>query len=251
MALKFWFHLHPTRPEARELFERARKAISNNGGVCVSDPSNADFCVPVGGDGTVVAAFKLSGKPIISINAGTLGYLSRVEPDDIESAFTNLFRGEYALEKRMTLTCSSDDSIKRMALNDAAIVKPDASVIRVKVIVDGANLTNYTCDGIIAATPTGSTGYSLSAGGPIVDPDGEAILLTPIAPHTLVNRSIVLSPKSRVTLICDRDATVCIDGEAAPHKAGAALKIEKSETYVEFVSFKNESYIDRLRRKLS
>ncbi len=251
MALKFWFHLHPTRPEARELFERAKTAIANNGGVCVENPYEADFCVPVGGDGTVVAAFKLSGKPIISINAGTLGYLSRVEPNDIEGAFENLFKGEYALEKRMTLTCTTDGSVSKMALNDAAILKPDASVIRVKVIVDGASLTDYTCDGIIAATPTGSTGYSLSAGGPIVAPDGEAILLTPIAPHTLVNRSIVLSPKSKVTLICSRDASVCIDGEAAPHKAGTALTIEKSETYVEFVSFKNESYIDRLRRKLS
>ena len=137
------------------------------------------------------------------------------------------------------------------ALNDIVLLRPDTGVIRFTLTVDGVPLMRYTADGMIAATPTGSTGYSLSAGGPIVDPVSRAIVLTPLAPHTLVNRSIVLSGESRITLECERDAILSIDGDNHPVSAGETITIIKSEEEAQFVTLARESFLDRLRKKLS
>ena len=249
--MKFWFLVHTARPQAHFLRDEAEKIIRRAGGQCVDDPSDADFTVAIGGDGTVVAAHRQSNKPIIGINAGTLGYLPRIEPEDMPRALERVLRGDYALENRMTLSGAPEGMPAVNALNEVALVKPDSGVIRFTVAVDGMPLTRYTADGIIAATPTGSTGYSLSAGGPIVDPSSKLIVLAPIAPHTLLNRSIILSSTSRVTIECDTPAILSVDGDARQHPAHLPLHISKSDAVVQFVTLGQESFIERLRRKLS
>ncbi|MBQ3669202.1 MAG: NAD(+)/NADH kinase, partial [Clostridia bacterium] len=189
--------------------------------------------------------------PIIGINAGRLGYLTHVEPEHAEEALKAVFDGRYALERRMTLDSSPNGESSENALNEVALLHADAGVIRFNVLVDGLRLTSYTADGMIAATPTGSTGYSLSAGGPIVDPAGEMLILTPIAPHTLLSRPIVLSPLSVVTLECENDALIATDGRTRSVKAGDSIEIKRSDKYMRFVTFGRESFITRLRQKLT
>ena len=249
--MKFWFYAAAARPRALELAQKAREIIAREGGFCLETPAEADFTVAVGGDGTVVAAHRMSDSPIIGINAGTLGYLPRIEPEAMEESLIRILRGEYALESRMTLSGGLRGAESANALNEVALVKPDAGVIRFIVTVDDVPLMRYTADGIICSTPTGSTGYSLSAGGPIVDPLSELMVLTPISPHTLVNRPIVLSAQSRVSIECETDAVIAIDGDAKRYIAGQTLEIRKSSKRVQFVTFARESFIERLRRKLS
>ncbi|MBR4235850.1 MAG: NAD(+)/NADH kinase [Clostridia bacterium] len=249
--MNFLFCVHPTRSEAAQLHSELAQHIALHGGREVSNAADADFIVAIGGDGTVVSAFRKRNLPIIGINAGTLGYLTRVEPKDAAAALTDVLSGNYTLERRMTLSCGIRGGQKVTALNEAALLKSDAGVIRFTVTVDGVELMRYTADGCICATPTGSTGYSLSAGGPIVDPASEMIILTPLAPHTLVNRPIVLSPDSRVTLVSENDAIISTDGSSCSLPAGAAYEICRSGEYMKFVTFGKESFITRLRKKLA
>ncbi len=249
--MKFWFHIHPSRMEAMSLLKRAETFLESNASVRVEHPEDADFTVAIGGDGTVIAASRLSRKPIIGINAGTLGYLTNIEPENLEASLQRILNGDYMLENRMTLSVSGTGFKPQTALNDAAILTPGAGVIRFTVHVDNVPLMRYTADGLIAATPTGSTGYSLSAGGPIVDPVSHAITLTPVAPHTLVNRAIILSPESRISIECENRSILSVDGNRTEVDAGAIINIKKSEETVKFISFGRESFIERLRKKLS
>ncbi len=231
--------------------KRAEDAIQSGGGTRVESPDEADFTVAIGGDGTVIAASRLSRKPIVGINAGTLGYLPKIEPESLEESIQRIMKGDYTLENRMTLSVSFAQNSTQTALNDAAILTPGAGVIRFTVSVDGVKLMRYTADGLIAATPTGSTGYSLSAGGPIVDPTSQSIMLTPVAPHTLVNRAIILSPESRISIECENRSILSVDGSKIEVEAGSKIDIRRSEETVQFVSFGRESFIERLRKKLS
>ena len=249
--MKFWFHIHPTRLEAVSLMKRAEAVISSLGGERVDHPMAADFTCAIGGDGTVIAASRLSRKPIIGINAGTLGYLPKIEPENLEESLLRIMKGDYTLENRMTLSVSCANCPPQTALNDAAILTPGAGVIRFTVNVDGVKLMRYTADGLIAATPTGSTGYSLSAGGPSVDPTSQSITLTPVAPHTLVNRAIILSPESHISIECENRSILSVDGNKKEVDEGAKIEIRRSEETVQFVSFGRESFIERLRKKLS
>ncbi|MBQ6646732.1 MAG: NAD(+)/NADH kinase [Clostridia bacterium] len=248
--MNFYFCVHPTREQAKRTAEELRAFIASLNGRCVEDPAQADFTVAIGGDGTMVSAWRKQDCPVIGINAGTLGYLPRVEPEHAKDAIQAIFEGRYSLENRMTLDCGAPGEKTVNALNEAALLHPDAGVIRFTVMVDGTELISYTADGMIVSTPTGSTGYSLSAGGPIVDPISEMLILTPIAPHTLVSRPILLSATSTVTLISENDALIATDGETHPLKADTPFAIKRSEKVMRFVSFGRENFITRLRRKL-
>lgn len=249
--MKFWFRVHDTRPQAWALEKEAMHIIEREGGTRVDEPEQADFTVAIGGDGTVVAAHRMAHKPIIGINAGTLGYLPRIEPQNMEEALKRVFRGDYMLENRITLTGYTQGRKHVNALNDIVLNKPDTGVLRFSVLVNSEPLIRYTADGIIVSTPTGSTGYSLSAGGPIVDPTSELILLTPVSPHTLSSRPIVLPSTARVTLIADTDAIVSVDGTPSPIAANVPYDVFRSDERVQFVVFARESFIERLREKLS
>lgn len=227
----------------------------------------ADCVIVLGGDGTLLqAAVDLAERdiPFLGINMGRLGFLAEVNRDGIESALQKLIREDFTIEKRMMLlgrsygTEGAGDEAR--ALNDIVITrKGSLQIINFNIYVNGQLLHRFHGDGIIVATPTGSTGYSLSAGGPIVEPRAEMILLTPICPHSMQNRSIVLSSEDKVTVEIERGR----DGEAQEveaifdgcHKAalrtGERIEIRKSQKTTGIVKLSQVSFLEVLHRKLS
>jgi NAD+ kinase len=181
-----------------------------------------DVAVSLGGDGTMLRAIDLvasHGIPVLGVNLGQLGYLTGAEPDDLLPALAAVLAGEHEVEERMLLAVTVERAGQppgpHLALNEAVLEKtPMGHTVRLSVTVDGQFFTTYAADGLIVATPTGSTAYSFSARGPIVAPTHRALLLTPVSPHMLFDRSLVLDPSRSVRLeVCgDRTATVSVDG---------------------------------------
>ena len=160
----------------------------------------------------VVAA---KGVPVLGVNVGQLGYLTEVEPSDLFTALERVFRGEHRMEERMMLDVRVAGSLHTLALNECVIEKtPIGRTVRLRLSLDGEFFTTYAADGVIIATPTGSTAYSFSARGPIVAPAHRAMVITPVSPHMLFDRSMVLAPEATVRLEVDghRPATVSADG---------------------------------------
>ncbi len=234
---------------------------------------DTDLCLVLGGDGTMLlAAGSVRGTtiPILGINLGTLGYLAEIEQDAIEEALEQLLAGDYDLEERMMLSGEvllsateengADRPVCSEALNDIVIARTGAlQVISLDIYVNGMFLNNYSADGIIVSTPTGSTGYNMSAGGPIVEPSAQMILLTPICPHTLTTRSIVLSPSDEVTIRLGEgrngrplQAGASFDGEEGyPIQSGDSIRICRADHTTRIVRLRKESFLKTLHRKLS
>ena len=173
-------------------------------------PEDSECCIVLGGDGTMLEAARSIAYldiPIIGVNLGTLGYLAEVEVSNVDEALERILAGEYEIEDRMMLYGSANGK-NDYALNDIVITKYSAiAAISFDIFVNDLFLCNYHADGIIISTPTGSTGYSMSAGGPIVEPSANMILITPICPHTLNSRSMVLSADTRIRIaICEGKA---------------------------------------------
>jgi NAD+ kinase len=176
-----------------------------------------DLAVSLGGDGTMLRTVDLvaaKGVPVLGVNVGQLGYLTEVEPADLFTALERVFRGEHRIEERMMLDVRVGDTLQTLALNEAVIEKTPAGPVRLLLSLDGEFFTTYAADGVIIATPTGSTAYSFSARGPIVDPAHRAMVVTPVSPHMLFDRSMVLAPEAtvRVEVSGHRPATVSADG---------------------------------------
>jgi NAD+ kinase len=228
--------------------------------VC-ENASEADIICSIGGDGTFLESSRLSkGCPTIGINCGTLGYLTDVNPDDIQKAMQDLLNNNYYIEERMMLEGEiikdTGEIIKiPPALNDIAISKNTFGVVRFDTIVDGKLINSYTADGIIACTPTGSTAYNLSCGGPIVDPTAHIITITPIAPHTVLNRSVILSDNSlveiKITELRNRNMSyVLYDGRPIEVKTGDVIRIFKSEQITKIIKLNWQSFIENIRKKI-
>ncbi|MEZ5168171.1 MAG: NAD(+)/NADH kinase [Acidimicrobiales bacterium] len=180
-----------------------------------------DLVVTLGGDGSILRAVELvgdEGVPILGVNHGQLGYLTEIEPADALAAVGRALAGEHRIDERMLLAVSirtAAGTEHHLALNEAVVERSaEANTIRLAVDVDGEFFTTYAADGVIVATPTGSTAYAFSARGPIVEPTHSALLLTPVSPHMLFDRSLVLAPSTRLRLTLDghRAATVSVDG---------------------------------------
>ena len=182
-----------------------------------------DLVVSLGGDGSMLRAVELVGAaevPILGVDHGRLGYLTEVEPAKAQQAVARALAGDHELEDRMLVEVSmipaSGGAVKtHLALNEAVIERSsEANTIRLSVHLDGEFFTSYAADGLIVATPTGSTAYAFSARGPIIDPSHRSLLLTPVSPHMLFDRSLVLSPSTKLRLTVDghRPATVSVDG---------------------------------------
>jgi NAD+ kinase len=187
------------------------------------DPSEADLVVCIGGDGTMLrAAGLLHGAPVplLGVNVGVLGYLTEVEPEQLETALERAVDGEVRLEPRMMLdvhVIRHDGNIEGpwLAVNEASLEKREAGhTVRLRVRIDGEVFTTYQADGLVVSTPTGSTAYSLSARGPVVSPSHWAVLLTPVAPHQLFDRSLVLGPSEPVEIevLEHRMVDLAVDG---------------------------------------
>jgi NAD+ kinase len=182
----------------------------------------AVLCVSLGGDGTMLRAVDLvcsAGVPVLGVNVGHLGYLTEVEPAELTTALERVFAGDHGIEARMTLAVEVEASGQVLtALNEAVLEKTTAGhTVRLAASIDDRPFITYAADGLIVATPTGSTAYSLSARGPIVSPRHRAIVVTPSSAHMLFDRSLVLDPAEsiRLEVIDDRPASLVVDGRSA------------------------------------
>lgn len=221
----------------------------------------AECVLVLGGDGTLIqVAGALVGRdiPLLGINLGTLGYLAGVERDHIIPTLERLIDDKYDIEERMMLSVEAKGTVQA-ALNDMVITRlGDLRVVRYRLYVNGRSLATYEADGIIVSTPTGSTGYNMSAGGPIVEPCASMIVVTPICPHTLNTRSVVLSADDNVRIeVCeskykhDHEAYVSCDGGASLYlAAGDAVDIRKAAGITKIIKISKEGFLDILSRKL-
>ncbi len=216
-----------------------------------------DIVIAVGGDGTIIHAAKF-GKPTLGINAGRIAFMAGLEPSEL-GMLSNLKNGKYELDRRMMLKAevmSPDNEVISVhyCVNDAVIarglqIKMDDFVVE----HNGKLLNKYTADGIIFSTPTGSTAYNLSAGGPVVDPQIESILLTPICTHSLFSRALIFKPDSEFVLYGKGDVEIGLscDGEdAIPIAKGCSVRISKAEMFGEFIRIKSETFLEILNSKL-
>jgi NAD+ kinase len=222
-----------------------------------------DLVVSMGGDGTVLRSVHLvarHGVPVLGVNLGHLGYLADVEPDVLTEALAQFTDGRYTVEERMMLAVSIERrgegpsrTETHLALNEAVVEKPTAGqVAHVSVTVDGRSLNNYRADGVIVATPTGSTAYAFSARGPIIWPLHRALLLTPVSPHQPFDRSHVFDPDQtlRLEVAADRPATLIIDGrELGLLDGGDSVTCTQSPTYARFVVLGTRDFYGVLKAK--
>jgi NAD+ kinase len=218
--------------------------------------------ISVGGDGTLVSAAKIAKSlfiPIVGINLGHMGYLCDLDMDTMEEGIRHLVSDDFEVEERMMLTGYLGGERKlKSALNDIVISKgSDLNVINLSVYIDGKFLYTYNCDGIIFSTPTGSTGYNLSANGPIVDPTTQVILLNPINPHTLNSRPIVLDKDVTVSVTLNtrheydrEEAYVSFDGEKRVLlNKGEELLVHRSNQTIKMVRFSKLNFLERISEK--
>lgn len=226
----------------------------------------ADCALVLGGDGTVLrAAGNMMDRelPLLGINLGTLGYLAEVEISGVEEALDRLLADEYVREERMMLSgriIAGRQEEEQYALNDVVISRCGSlQIVNVRIYVNGRFLNDYCADGVIVATPTGSTGYNLSAGGPIVEPSARLLLLTPICPHTLNTRSIVFSPEDEITVEIplgkdgkEQMVEANFDGShRSVMHTGDRLVIRRADKTTGILRLNTESFLTVLHKKMS
>ena len=224
-------------------------------------PAHSDVIAVFGGDGTLLYAARMvagSGTPILGVNLGSLGFLTEVKLEEVRPAFENLFSGDYALEDRILLGVEvyrKDELLDRyLALNDAVINKGAlARIIELEVTVNAQLVSLIRADGLIVATPTGSTAYSLSAGGPILFPTMDAVVLTPICAHALTNRPIVLPGALRieVTLLTNQEVLLTVDGQMGfGLREHDTVEVERAASRIRLVRVPQKHFFSVLRTKL-
>lgn len=220
-----------------------------------------DFALSVGGDGTFLTTASLIGHldiPILGINCGHLGYLAEVQTDSIDVVLDQLINNNYTIEKRhmLEVTCQQDGKIAApYALNEVAVLKSGlSSMITVDVTLNGEFLHNYKADGLLIATPTGSTAYNLSAGGPLLEPHVNAIILTPVATHSLNIRPLVVLDDSQIDIkISSRNGNymLSVDGRSQVLSQELELHIERSQRTIKLVRTNGLTFMQSLKEKLN
>jgi len=220
----------------------------------------ADFFFSIGGDGTILDASTLvrdSGIPVMGINIGRLGFLSSIAKDEILPAIDKVLAQDFEIDSRALVRLSQPKELfgeMNFALNELTITRKDTtSLIVLHVYIDGMFLNSYWADGLIIATPTGSTAYSLSSGGPILTPGSENFVLTPIAPHNLTVRPVVIPDKSRIKIIVEGredQFLVSLDSRRAIIQSNLELIVEKADFKVNMVQMKGRNFFMTIREKL-
>ena len=216
--------------------------------------------IAVGGDGSIIYASHKAipfEKPVLGINAGRLAFLAGLEQHELP-LLGRLFTGDYTTERRMLLRAQivRDEEVlcETVCINDAVLSRSGAAKLTgFRVDASGKRVDTYLGDGVIVATPTGSTAYSLSAGGPIVDPSLESLLLTPVCPHMLSARTLLFSPDTALTVCVTTDMQAiltCDGGEPLPIPDGAEVRVEKASAGAYFIRIKTDSFMDILHNKL-
>ena len=219
-----------------------------------------EVLISLGGDGTMLASARAVGEhqtPILGINLGGVGFLTEINSNDQQNTLNKLKNRDYFIEKRMVLE-TEIEGIKRFdqyALNDVVIDKGEvARLFLLHLYAQDEFICSYSADGLIISTPTGSTAYSLAAGGPIINPRMNAMIVSPICPHTLASRPIVFSENETLKVIVElssREAVLTIDGQVAfGLKSGSAVLVRKAKHSVNLIKFRDRSFYEILRRKL-
>ena len=221
---------------------------------------DVDYVISMGGDGTFLKAASrvgAKGTPIIGVNMGRLGFLADVLPGEVEAALDSLYAGECQIEEHAVIQVEAEGGVlagNPFALNDIAVLKrDDASMISIRTQVDGEFLVNYQADGLIVTTSTGSTAYNLSTGGPIIIPQSSSLCLTPVAPHSLNIRPVVINDTAEITLDVEsrsHNYLVAIDGRSERMTEGTRLVIRKAAHTIKIVKQRNQRYFSTLREKL-
>ena len=227
------------------------------------DNFTADMVISIGGDGTFLKAARRVGKkgiPILGINTGRLGFLADISPEEMEETFDEIQSGRYSVEERSVLQLICDDKHLQdapYALNEIAVLKRDSSsMISIRTAINGAYLNTYQADGLVIATPTGSTAYSLSAGGSVVDPALSCLCFTPVCPHSLSAKPIIFAPEKKLTLRNvsrrERRLSYSCDGEKPGVLLyGEELTVTAGREKVRFIRMNQSSFCATLHKKLS
>lgn len=221
-----------------------------------------DFLVSVGGDGTILRSIifvKDLNIPIVGVNTGRLGFLATIPVNEIENAIQNILDGKYKISERSLLAVettpeNTDITSLNFALNEITVSRKNTtSMITVETYLNEEYLTSYWSDGLIVSTPTGSTGYSLSCGGPVITPDTNSFVLTPIAPHNLSARPLVIPDTTEIQLKVngrEENHLISLDSRIATLDNGTLIKIKKAPFKIKMIDLLNESFLDTLRKKL-
>lgn len=243
--------------------ERAVAYLESHHATPLVEPENiegVDYVISMGGDGTFLEAANKVGDreiPILGVNMGRLGFLADVLPSEIETTLGHVLRGDHIIEDHTVIKLETNGETVEcnpFALNDIAVLKRDsASMISIRAYVNGDFLVNYQADGLIIATPTGSTAYSLSNGGPIIVPQSGSLCITPVAPHSLNIRPIVINDTSVIELeVCSRSHNflVAVDGRSMKMAEETRLTICKAPYTIKLIKLKSQRYFSTLHEKL-
>lgn len=243
--------------------ERAVAYLESHHATPLVEPENiegVDYVISMGGDGTFLEAANKVGDreiPILGVNMGRLGFLADVLPSEIETTLDHVLRGDHIIEDHTVIKLETNGETiecNPFALNDIAVLKRDsASMISIRAYVNGDFLVNYQADGLIIATPTGSTAYSLSNGGPIIVPQSGSLCITPVAPHSLNIRPIVINDTSVIELeVCSRSHNflVAVDGRSMKMAEETRLTIRKAPYTIKLIKLKSQRYFSTLHEKL-
>lgn len=220
-----------------------------------------DAVIAVGGDGSIIHAAKLAAvkqKPILGVNAGRLAFMAGLEDNELH-LLSRLIEGDYTLDKRLMLKANiiKDDEIidSDYCVNDCLITNEEKQrMTAIDVSLNSSRFNSYLCDGVLISTPTGSTAYSLSAGGPVIDPELESILLTPLCPHSLVDRSLIFRPDAVLTVNSGEKQTLCLSADGVKPviiEKGCRAEISRAEFTANFIRIKSDNFIDILYKKLA
>ncbi len=221
-----------------------------------------DALISIGGDGTILRAVAFIGSadiPIIGINTGRLGFLAMVKKDSLQESMADLFEGRYTLSKRSLITaCSNMDDgqlqNKNFALNEVSVSRMNTtSMIQIETRLNGELLTSYWADGLIISTPTGSTGYSLSCGGPVISPRTNAFVITPIAPHNLNARPLVIPDDVEITLKVmgrEDEFLLSLDNRIASYPNETIITLKKAGFTIDLIELHRQTFIRTIRHKL-
>ena len=243
--------------------DRAVAYLESHHATPLVEPENiegVDYVISMGGDGTFLEAANKVGDreiPILGVNMGRLGFLADVLPSEIETTLDHVLRGDHIIEDHTVIKLETNGETVEcnpFALNDIAVLKRDsASMISIRAYVNGDFLVNYQADGLIIATPTGSTAYSLSNGGPIIVPQSGSLCITPVAPHSLNIRPIVINDTSVIELeVCSRSHNflVAVDGRSMKMAEETRLTIRKAPYTIKLIKLKSQRYFSTLHEKL-
>ena len=276
--MKIGLLLNKDKARAVEVAEQIRRILADGGAEVVSSADcpvigttvggsaeevirDCDIAVTVGGDGTIIHKAKFAArynKPLLGVNLGRIGFVANIEPDELDE-LKKLFSGSYRIQRRMLLEVAKsrgDDSVTYTAVNEVAIHRDSlSSMVDISVGIGGERIISYRADGMLFATPTGSTAYSFSAGGPVIEPDMRCILLTPVCPHALSSRPVVFGEDTALTAHVHPGSNfkcyMTVDGQnTIPVSSEDTVTVKRSPLELQLIILKEKNFYTRLNEKL-